>query len=72
MQRIDVGNRVQLRKKHPCGGEEWLVERVGADIGLRCVGCGRRVLLAREVFVKRLKKIISAQAEAGEEGEPTW
>jgi hypothetical protein len=69
MQRIDVGNKVQLRKKHPCGSEEWVVERVGVDIGLRCAGCGRYVLLPRELFIKRLKKIISAPVEAGEEGK---
>jgi len=70
MQSIAKGNRVQLRKKHPCGGDEWMVERVGVDIGLRCAGCGRRVLLPREVFYKRLKKIVPAQD--GEEGEITW
>ena len=70
MQSVATGNRVQLRKKHPCGGDEWVVERVGVDISLRCMACGRRVLLPREVFYKRLKRIVSAPD--GEEGEITW
>ena len=69
--RIDIGNRVQLRKQHPCGSDEWIVERVGIDIGLLCEGCGRRVLLPREDFFKRLKKIISVPIEDGEEGKRT-
>ncbi|MEO8610467.1 MAG: DUF951 domain-containing protein [Chloroflexota bacterium] len=67
--RIDIGNRVQLRKQHPCGSDEWVIERVGADIGLRCAGCERRVLLPRADFFKRLKKIISVRIEDGEEGK---
>ena len=50
-----MGDVVRLRKPHPCGGFEWEVVRLGADIGLRCQGCGRRVLLARPVLEKRLK-----------------
>ena len=59
MQDIQIGSRVQMRKKHPCGSDEWTVYRVGADIGLRCVGCDRRVMLPRATFNKRLKQIIS-------------
>jgi hypothetical protein len=55
---IFVGDHVQLRKTHPCGSVEWIVYRVGADIGLRCVGCGRRVMLTRSEFMKRLKHVI--------------
>ena len=67
--RIAIGNRVQLQKQHPCGSDEWVVERVGVDIGLRCEGCGRRVMLPRVDFFKRLKKIISVRIEDGEEGK---
>ncbi|HVU10102.1 MAG TPA: DUF951 domain-containing protein [Phototrophicaceae bacterium] len=55
---IKLGDHVQLRKAHPCGSAEWIVYRVGADIGLRCAGCGRRVMLTRSEFAKRLKQII--------------
>lgn len=58
---IQLGDRVQTRKKHPCGSDEWTVVRLGADIGLVCAGCGRRVLLARADFFKRLKKVLPAQ-----------
>ncbi len=65
---IQLGDRVQMRKAHPCGSDEWIIYRVGADIGLRCVGCDRHVLLARSVFFKRLKKILShrLQQQGGE------
>lgn len=65
---IAVGDRVQMRKKHPCGSDEWVVYRVGADIGLRCLGCDRRVLLARPVFEKRLKKVLTRTTPSGDEG----
>lgn len=58
---LKVGDRVQLRKAHPCGSTEWTIYRVGADIGLRCKGCGRRVMLTRREFGKRLKQLLPAQ-----------
>lgn len=54
-----MGDVVRLRKPHPCGGLEWEVVRLGADIGLRCLGCRRRVLLARRVLGRRLKAFVS-------------
>ncbi|HBY97639.1 MAG: DUF951 domain-containing protein [Ardenticatenaceae bacterium] len=57
---IAVGERVQLRKQHPCGGDVWEVVRIGADIGLVCLTCGRRILLDRRTFNKRLKRRLSA------------
>lgn len=50
---------VRLRKPHPCGSTDWVVVRLGADIGLRCLGCGRRVLLPRRTVEKRLKTFVS-------------
>ena len=50
---------VRLRKPHPCGSFDWTVVRLGADIGLRCHGCGRKVLLPRRTVEKRLKTFIS-------------
>ncbi len=44
---FEVGDRITLKKPHPCGGREWSVYRTGADIGLKCVTCGRRVMLPR-------------------------
>lgn len=50
---------VRLRKPHPCGSYEWTVVRLGADIGLRCRTCGRRVLLPRRTVEKRIKAFVS-------------
>ncbi len=52
---INLGDIVQLRKPHPCGSREWQVVRLGADIGLKCTGCQRRVLLERSVLERRIK-----------------
>jgi hypothetical protein len=58
---VHVGDRVHMRKVHPCGGYEWEVTRTGADIGLRCLTCGRRVMLPRGKFEKRVKAILDAK-----------
>ena len=57
---IRVGDRARLRKPHPCGGYEWEVTRIGADIGVRCLTCGRRVMLPRSKFEKRVKALSGA------------
>jgi hypothetical protein len=56
---IKLGDIVRLRKAHPCGSYEWEVVRVGADIGLKCLKCQRRVILERDVFGRRVKEFIS-------------
>jgi hypothetical protein len=60
---IRLGDVVRLRKVHPCGGYEWNVVRLGADIGIRCQTCGRRVLLERSTFEKRVKTFVSRGPE---------
>ncbi len=59
-----LGDVVRLRRSHPCGGDTWLVDRLGADIGLRCRTCGRHVLLDRPVLERRLVGFV-------ERGDPT-
>ena len=54
----EVGDFVTLKKQHPCGSSEWEVIRVGADIKIKCQGCGRIVMLDREVFQKRALKVL--------------
>ncbi len=54
-----IGDVVRLRKPHPCGAFEWTVVRLGADIGLTCQRCGRRVLLSRRELERRLKQFVS-------------
>lgn len=55
---IQVGDIVITRKVHPCGSDRWRVYRVGADIGIRCLGCGRRVMLSRRKFERAVKQIL--------------
>ena len=54
-----LGDVVRLRKAHPCGGREWLVDRLGADIGLRCKTCDRHLLLERRSLEARLEGFVS-------------
>jgi len=54
-----LGDVVRLRKAHPCGSREWQIDRVGADIGLRCQGCGRHLLLERRTLEARLADFVS-------------
>ncbi len=49
-----LGDVVRLRRRHPCGGETWLVDRLGADIGLRCQTCERHVLVERPSLERRI------------------
>jgi hypothetical protein len=67
-----LGDVVRLKRPHPCGGDTWLVDRLGADIGLRCRGCSRHVLIARPTlerrfagFVERGDPAITAALEPG-------
>jgi hypothetical protein len=64
-----MGDVVRLRKPHPCGGFEWSVVRLGADIGLRCSTCKRRVLLPRRELERRLKTFVSRGEPADPEKE---
>lgn len=50
-----------MRKKHPCGSEEWKVLRAGADFRLECMGCGHQVMLQRRTLEKSLRGIVKAQ-----------
>lgn len=73
-----LGDVIRLRRKHPCGGDEWLVDRLGADIGLRCRTCGRHVLLERPQLERRLAGFVvrgdaaltAALSPVGSELEP--
>lgn len=55
---IRMGDVVRLRKPHPCGGYEWEVIRLGADIGIQCATCRHRVLLTRRQFEQRVKTLV--------------
>ena len=59
-----LGDVVRLRRPHPCGGDTWRIDRLGADIGLRCGTCGRHVLLERRTLERRLAGFVSRGDEA--------
>ncbi|MEG2253044.1 MAG: DUF951 domain-containing protein [Clostridia bacterium] len=59
MEEIRLGDVVKMRKTHPCGSDEWTVIRIGADVKIKCLGCGRIVMMERAEFVKRRKKVIT-------------
>ncbi len=56
---IKLGDVVRLKKKHPCGSNEWQVVRLGADIEIKCLKCQHRVLLKRSAFEHRVRAFIS-------------
>ena len=55
---FNLGDVVELKKQHPCGSKNWEVIRLGADIKVKCCGCGRIVMLQRSQFEKDVKKIV--------------
>ena len=54
-----LGSIVMMKKEHPCGSNEWEITRVGADIKIKCLNCGRSIMLSRIDFNKKIKKVIS-------------
>ena len=63
---LRIGDRIALRKAHPCGSQEWRVVRLGADIGLVCEGCGHRILMDRLDVERRF----TGHLERGPQVEP--
>ena len=53
-----LGTKVIMKKAHPCGTNLWEITRLGADIKLKCINCGRLVMIPRVEFNKKLKKIV--------------
>ncbi len=67
---IELGMKVRLRKPHPCGGYDWEVVRLGADIGLICQTCGHKVFLSRRELAKRMKPGKSNDLDTSEPSKP--
>lgn len=63
MHKYMVGDIVKMRKAHPCGSDQWEVMRTGMDFRIKCLGCGRQVMLPRPKFEKGVKKVIKAIEE---------
>lgn len=60
---LQLDNIVRLRKPHPCGEYKWKVIRIGADIKIECLGCGRQVMLSRRKLARRVKEILPADQD---------
>ena len=56
---LALGDVIRLKKKHPCGGSDWEVVRLGADIGIKCLTCEHRLLVGRTMLEKRLELFVS-------------
>jgi hypothetical protein len=59
---LKLGDQLELRKPHPCGSTSWTVVRLGADIGMTCNGCARRVLIERGELERHLKSVKAGPA----------
>jgi hypothetical protein len=66
--KIALGDVVRLKKDHPCGSKTWEVIRTGADIKIKCQGCGRIVMMPRSQFERRVKEFI--RPKEGDHGLP--
>ncbi|MBQ6820458.1 MAG: DUF951 domain-containing protein [Clostridium sp.] len=59
LENFDLGDIVEMKKQHPCGSKEFEITRLGADIKIKCTGCGRIVMLPRSKFQKDAKKKVN-------------
>lgn len=70
MLKVALGDVVRMKKQHPCGSYIWEITRTGIDIGLKCRGCGRRVMIPRTKFERACKEITEHAVVQGEDGPP--
>ncbi|MCU0492009.1 MAG: DUF951 family protein [Chloroflexaceae bacterium] len=68
---IYIDDVVQTRKAHPCGGDTWRVVRLGAEIGMRCLTCDRKVFLPRAEFERRVKRFVERGNAPESENDPS-
>jgi hypothetical protein len=57
---VSPGDEVEFRKPHACGGSRWLILRTGADLRVKCLQCGRSVLIPRDQFNRAVKRVLNA------------
>ncbi len=62
--KFELHDVVEMKKQHPCGTNAWKIIRMGADIRIKCEGCGHSVMIARREFEKKMKKVIQSANEA--------
>ena len=68
--RIGIGDQVEMRKPHACGGNLWTVTRTGADVRVRCDRCGRSVMLSRERFARAVRRHLRTPPAASPGDQP--
>ncbi len=61
---FQLQDRVEMRKSHACGTNDWTIIRVGADIKIKCNACGRIVMMDRAEFIKRGKRLLPPKGQA--------
>jgi hypothetical protein len=61
IKKFNLGDVVRMKKKHPCGSWEWVVTRIGADIKIRCCGCGHQVMMPRSKFEKSMILVVKGE-----------
>jgi hypothetical protein len=61
--KYEIGDIVQLKKKHPCGSFQWEIMRVGADFRLKCMGCGHQIMIPRTQVVKNTRQLHKQEKE---------
>lgn len=69
---FELGDLVQMKKPHACGVNRWEVVRLGADIKIKCMGCGHLVMLSRHDFTKKMKKIVQQASDVDATTEPEY
>ena len=60
MIQLDAGDIIKMKKKHPCGSSEWEILKAGADIKMKCLGCGHEIIIKRSLAQKNTKKLKKA------------
>ncbi|MCL1632198.1 DUF951 domain-containing protein [Sporolactobacillus sp. CPB3-1] len=63
---FDLNDVVEMKKPHPCGENQWQIIRMGADIRIKCIGCGHSVLMPRSEFQRKIKKVLVHRSETDE------
>ena len=63
LEQFGLGDTVKMKKTHPCGSDAWQIIRTGADVKIKCCGCGRIIMLPRPEFVRKAARIIKVAEE---------
>lgn len=60
-QTYELNDIVEMKKQHPCGENRWEIIRMGADIRIKCLGCGQLVMMPRREFNRKIKKVLESK-----------